>query len=280
MIRFSARRTPPCGGLVFGMDLRGGADTRPASAPLFWYPPGMAQRRHHYEQAFEEYLRARRIPYVAVNEARKALLPSAAPPSATGPALKSFDFVIYGESVNLLIEIKGRKVARCPRPRPSPQSAREGRSAPLFPAPARRGRLESWVTEDDIASLTAWQGLFGQGFEAAFVFVYWCDEQPPDGLFQEILDHRGRWYAVRAITLGAYTSAMRPRSTRWRTVHVPTAAFERLSQPLAFPPGAGDPGPDLAAFDPRRSTARPLQSGGSSGLAGANGGMRGDGGWG
>lgn len=37
----------------------------------------MAQRRHHYEQAFEAFLREERIPYVAVNEARKALLPGA-----------------------------------------------------------------------------------------------------------------------------------------------------------------------------------------------------------
>jgi len=34
----------------------------------------MAQRRVHYEQAFEQYLREHGIPYVAVNEARKALV--------------------------------------------------------------------------------------------------------------------------------------------------------------------------------------------------------------
>ena len=37
----------------------------------------MAQRRFHYEQAFEHYLRANRIPYVAVDEAKKALMPTA-----------------------------------------------------------------------------------------------------------------------------------------------------------------------------------------------------------
>ena len=30
----------------------------------------MAQRRFHYEQAFEHYLRANRAPYVAVDEAK------------------------------------------------------------------------------------------------------------------------------------------------------------------------------------------------------------------
>lgn len=39
----------------------------------------MAQRRHHYEQAFEAFLRDQRIPYVAVNEAKKALVPRGLP---------------------------------------------------------------------------------------------------------------------------------------------------------------------------------------------------------
>ena len=51
---------------------------------------------------------------------------------------------------------------------------------------ARSGRLESWVTLDDVQSMSAWERLFGPGFEAAFVFIYWCAEEPPDGLFQEI----------------------------------------------------------------------------------------------
>ena len=37
------------------------------------YSPLVAQRRFHYEQAFEHYLRANAIPYVAVNEAKRAL---------------------------------------------------------------------------------------------------------------------------------------------------------------------------------------------------------------
>lgn len=56
----------------------------------------MAQRRHHYEQAFEAYVRQERIPYVAVNEAKKALLPASTPlrieqdePGADAETLKS-----------------------------------------------------------------------------------------------------------------------------------------------------------------------------------------------
>lgn len=192
----------------------------------------MAQRRHHYEQAFEHYLRARRVPYVSVNEARKALLPEwprdrepGSDGRAGGEAIKSFDFVVYGEPENLLLDVKGRRVAR---------SLRGGRGQapprPLRPPP--RGRLESWVTQDDVDSLRRWERLFGEGFAAAFVFLYWCDEQPPDALFQEVFEHRGRWYALRAVMLREYEASMRTRSLRWRTLHVPAAAFERISRPF------------------------------------------------
>lgn len=190
----------------------------------------MAQRRHHYETAFEDYLRAKRIPYVAVNEARKALLPPDAefsvglsqPPQARGGApvsLKCFDFVVYSDRGNLLIDIKGRKVSRRKRPATGPA---------LVAAP--RSGLESWVTEEDVDSMTRWRTLFGEGFDAAFVFVYWCDDQPPDGLFQEVFEHRGRWYAVRSVRMDAYVSSMKTRSRKWRTVHVPSRDFERISE--------------------------------------------------
>jgi hypothetical protein len=191
----------------------------------------MAQRRHHYERAFEAFLRARRIPYVAVDEAKKALLPEGATircertPGDPGPsALKSFDFVIYGESTNLLVDVKGRRVGS--RTRNQSTTA---------------GRLESWVTEEDVDSLARWARLFGPGFEPAFVFIYWCEQQPPDALFQEIVEFRGAWYALRAVGLQEYAAAMKVRSVRWRTVHVPAQTFERISRPFAPPVRSGGP---------------------------------------
>lgn len=183
----------------------------------------MGQRRHHYEQAFEAYLRERRAPYLSVDEARKALLPAPARPGGDAQtpavaALKSFDYVVYGRRANLLLDVKGRRV---------PARAGGLRSG---------GRLESWVTLDDIRSLAAWERLFGEGFEAGFVFVYWCDAQPPDALFQEVFERRGRWYALRSVRLAAYRDHMKPRSASWSTVDVPTRDFERISRPF-FPPG-------------------------------------------
>ncbi len=168
------------------------------------------RRRHHYEQAFEEYLRSRRLPYVAVDEARKALLPG---PASADSAIKSFDFVIYGQGENLLAEVKGRRVG-----------------------PGGRTRLESWVTQDDVDALQKWEELFGPGFAAAFVFIFWCEVQPAAALFEELIEHRGRWYAVRVVPVSEYAAAMRPRSPKWRTVHLSTTDFDRLSRPLCAAP--------------------------------------------
>ncbi|MBL8764240.1 MAG: HYExAFE family protein [Phycisphaerae bacterium] len=186
----------------------------------------MAQRRHHYERAFESYIRARRIPYVAVDEAKKALLPTGATPARAvdgSPArLKSFDFILYSEGVNVLCEVKGRTLGKAG----VPVTARRRTHGPRF---------ENWVTREDVESLGAWQALFGSGYAAAFVFVYWCAEQPRDSLFQEVMEFEGSWYALRAIEVGCYRAAMRPRSHRWGTVDLARETFERLSQPFAGP---------------------------------------------
>ena len=222
----------------------------------------MAQRRHHYERSFEAYLRARRTPYVSVNEARRALLPPKAKVEAVRSrdgkpvSLKSFDFVIYGSPSNLLVEIKGRKV---------------GRGSGGGSGGATRSQLQSWVTLDDVAALDRWQSLFGDGFRSVFVFVYWCDEQPPDALFQEVFEHEGRWYAVRAVLLDDYREAMVTRSARWRTVHVPSAEFERISAPLT---SASPGGPSRVTSAPalQREIGRALgRRAGSAGVGSAGG---------
>jgi hypothetical protein len=200
----------------------------------------MAQRRHHYEHAFERYLRDGRIPYISVNEAKKSLLPERAvlTTRAGGGAggdgsaqkLKNFDFVVYGQGTNLLVEIKGRRLP----------AVRLQDGTPSKP------RMESWVTLDDIEALTRWRGLFGPEFEPVFVFVYWCDDVPPDGLFVEVFEDRGRWYTLRAIGLDAYVGAMKVRSPKWRTMNLSAADFEALSGPFCLDrvhwAGSGTPG--------------------------------------
>ncbi len=165
----------------------------------------MVQRRFHYDQAFEHYLRSKSIPYVAVDEAKRAISGG-----RTSTTLKSFDFVVYSEGgANLLVDVKGRK-----------HSGRSSRS------------LDNWVTRADVTGLSQWEGIFGQGFEGAFAFLYWCDRQPPDALFHEIFEFGGRWYAVLAVKLTDYQACMKQRSPRWDTVNIPAEDFNRLAQPL------------------------------------------------
>jgi len=178
----------------------------------------MAQRRFHYEQAFEHYLRSNCIPYVAVDEAKKSLLPAGEPHRS----LKSFDFVVYTGERNLLVDVKGRMYG-------SP--ARDAGTSPR----ATRRRFESWVTLDDVESLTRWQELFGDGFQATFVFIYCLRQQPPDALFEQVFSYGGRWYALREATLADYVGVMQRRSKKWATVSVPADEFERISRPFPAP---------------------------------------------
>ncbi len=63
----------------------------------------MANRDNHYEAAFEEYLRNRGVPYVAVDESKRSLL-------GNGASIKSLDFIVSapGETT-WLVDVKGRR---------------------------------------------------------------------------------------------------------------------------------------------------------------------------
>src|ERR1700712_286890 len=109
----------------------------------------MADRNVHYEAAFEAFLRNKGVPYVAVDEAKKALFSNA--------KLKSFDFVVYSKNgPNLLIDVKGRSM----------RTSASGKSG---------SSLQTWATQQDVDDLIQWQQVFGDGFKAVLLFVYWID---------------------------------------------------------------------------------------------------------
>jgi hypothetical protein len=63
----------------------------------------MANRDNHYEAAFEEFLRVRGVPYVAVDEARRSLL-------SDGRSIKSLDFIVASPGgASWLVDVKGRR---------------------------------------------------------------------------------------------------------------------------------------------------------------------------
>ena len=161
----------------------------------------MADRSVHYEAAFEGFLRDRGIPYVAVDEAKKALFADA--------KLKSFDFVVYSKAgPNLLVDVKGRSCRN--------KTSRSG--------------FETWTTEQDVNDLMQWEQVFGDGFRAMFTFVYWIEAPltPEPGMYE----FRGRWYLLMGVDLAEYRNHMRRRSAKWETVSLPAADFTSLARPL------------------------------------------------
>ncbi len=101
----------------------------------------MANRDNHYEAAFEEYLRSRRLPYVAVDEAKRSVL-------ADGRSIKSLDFIVSSPSkITWLVDVKGRRF-------PSGDETRQ--------------YWKNWSPRDDLKSLAQWEELFGESFRGLF----------------------------------------------------------------------------------------------------------------
>jgi len=167
----------------------------------------MAHRSVHYEAAFEDYLRGRQLPYVAVDEAKKALF--------AGAALKSFDFLVYSESgPNLLVDVKGRKFPdTTPGRRPGASRA-----------------WENWVTREDLESLAEWEKVFGPAFQAVLTVAYWLQGPPRNSPFGDVHFYKQKHYAFLAIRLCDYVAVARPRSDKWQTVAVPTRKFIELAR--------------------------------------------------
>ena len=170
----------------------------------------MAARKVHYEAAFEDYLRSKAWPFVVVDEAKKAVF--------ANTTIKSFDLVLYSEGgPNLLVDVKGRKFPDLTRP--------GNRSASRA--------WENWVTREDVEGLTQWEGIFGEGFSAAFVFAYWLQGPPQRSPFEDAYDFRDRHYAFVGVGLAEYVALARPRSQRWQTVAAPARAFSEAAKDIA-----------------------------------------------
>lgn len=162
----------------------------------------MTRRQIHYEGAFEDFLRVQGIPYVAVDESKRAIFGRA--------ALKSFDFVVYSpDGPNLIVDIKGRKF---------PDTAAVGKK--------RASRAwENWITRQDVEGLEQWEGVFGGDFRAVLVFAYWLQGTARSSPFEDVFFHRNGYYAFMTMTLGNYVSLARPRSRKWQTISVPGRTF-------------------------------------------------------
>jgi hypothetical protein len=165
----------------------------------------MANRDNPYEAAFEEFLRRRGVPYVAVDEAKRSLL-------GDGASIKSLDFIVSAPGATTwLVDVKGRR----------------------FPSGDEQKQYwKNWSTRDDIRSLARWEGLFGEGFCGLFVFAYDVvgNRAPlPD---EQLFEFRGNLYGFVAVRLADYAAHAHQISPSWDTVAMPAADFRRLARPL------------------------------------------------
>lgn len=176
-----------------------------------------SRRRNHYDNAFRTQLELKGTGYAAIDESRRAKLHDA--------RLKSMDYVVQSHGWTLLIDVKGRR----------------GNDRQLDHS------AENWTEREEIESMLRWQQVFGARTLSVLVFVYHragfeCDLETTNRVMtdaplpsaetcrleSELEDH----YRFFAITVGAYSRAMRLRSPRWDTVSIPRQRFRELRQPL------------------------------------------------
>jgi hypothetical protein len=161
-------------------------------------------RDNHYEAAFEAFLRARRLPYIAVDEARRSLV-------ADG-SLKSLDFIVSPPGQpSWLVDVKGRR----------------------FPSGEEHHQYwKNWSTRDDLRSLAAWQNHFGPGFCPLLVFAYHLVGGRSPLAREELFEFRGEHYGFLGVRLADYVPHARPLSESWDTVAMPTGLFRRAARPI------------------------------------------------
>ena len=165
----------------------------------------MANRDNHYEAAFEEFLRGRGVPYVAVDEAKRSLL-------SDGASIKSLDFIVSSPGPTAwLVDVKGRR----------------------FPSgDVQKQYWKNWSTRDDLRSLALWEELFGPNFRGLFVFAYDVlgDRSPLPA--EELFQCRGCLYGFIGVPLSDYAAHAHPISPRWDTWAMSAGDFRRLARPL------------------------------------------------
>ncbi|GAB6167227.1 hypothetical protein JCM19992_32270 [Thermostilla marina] len=164
----------------------------------------MADRANHYEAAFEAFLRHYRVPYIAVDEAKRSLCEA-------DQSIKSLDFVVTAKGVNWLVDVKGRR----------------------FPSgPRGSDYWRNWAFEEDLVSLDRWEKLFGPGFAGLFVFAYHLVKDRSPLPAEQLFEHQQRLYAFVGVELAVYRQKAVEISPSWQTVAVPRREFRRMVRPV------------------------------------------------
>jgi len=157
---------------------------------------------NHYERAFGNWLIDNRVPYITVDEQKRA---------AFGRSkIKSFDYLLYPPSQQTIVaEVKGR--------------AFKGTTF------AKLTGFDCWVTTDDIAGLAKWQRVFGPSHTFAFIFAYRIKNIDVDFDGRDVYEFEDNRYIFFCIKLDDYRKFMKSRSPKWKTVTLPAEKFRQCA---------------------------------------------------
>lgn len=164
-------------------------------------------RGNHYELAFEAYLQAHRVAYVAVDETRRASLGES--------PVKSLDFILFGkDGTRLVVDVKGRRFPGGPPGKP-------------------RRVWECWSHKDDLDGLDRWALTAGDDYRGLLVFAYLLadDIDLPAGT-PDLFEYKGDRYLFRAVESSVYREHMRRRSRSWGTVTLTKEVYRALVRPV------------------------------------------------
>lgn len=170
----------------------------------------MSKRSNHYEAAFEEFLRERRAPYIAVDESRRSLVPLDLPEDVVG-SLKSLDFLVTSsQGFTWLVDVKGRQ----------------------FPS-GRQNRLwKNWATRDDLTGMSRWENLLGGRFQSLFVFAYNVTGEVSPLPAEQLFAFRDGRYAFLGVRLAHFAEHAKLISPKWQTLAMPSASLRQWAQPM------------------------------------------------
>lgn len=167
----------------------------------------------NYEKVFEEIIRACEIPYIAINEAKRAVV--------EGKKIKSLDFIVASKLGVYLLDIKGK----------------------TFPYgwPHRlitsRDYWENWVHKGDLEGMELWSNLFGsKKVQSLLVFIYKILKQDELDNFIDYVEMHNIYYGFVAIPTFLYRRHWKQRSTAqgFIAMYVSKTKFPGLVRPLSM----------------------------------------------
>ncbi len=166
----------------------------------------MVKRNVLYEVAFEDYLRTKQVPYVAINEAKR--------PVVEGKKMKNFDFIVHSKKKNLLVEIKGKHF-------------------PYISSSGWKTYWENWIKKDDVEGLEYWQKKFGPNFRSIIVYCYYIRDVSDCSNFAVVHLFKGTNYGLVGIALEDFEKNAKPRSTKFdNAIYISRKVFPMLAKPL------------------------------------------------